>query len=299
MEPIRIVDGTPWADGGPRRTFPSLEGDLSTDVLVVGTGVAGLTAALLLARRGRQVSVIDARQVACGETARTTAHLTELLDVGYRQLESKFGREGAAAAAEASRSAIDSIETSCSELAPRARFERVLGFKAAQTDEQVEELKEELVAMQRAGLRAEWTGQTMPFASLGAVRLEAQAQMHPGEYTSGLVEGLVGLGVALFENTRALDFQDGSPCRVMTDRGMITAKDVLILTNVPISNRFAIHTKVAAYRTYAVAGTCTGFPKGLYEDMAKPYHYVRRQQTERGDFVIVGGEDHRTGRGGA
>ncbi len=299
MEPIRIQDGTPWANGGPRRTFPSLEGDLSTDVLVVGAGVAGLTSALLLARRGRLVTVIDARQVASGETGRTTAHLTELLDVGYRRLEAKFGRQGAEAAAEASRSAIDSIETSCSELAPLARFERVPGHKAAQTDDQMEELKEELAAMQRAGIRADWTREPMPFPSLGAVRLEHQAQLEPGEYARGLLEGLLGLGVTVFENTHALDFQDGTPCRVMTERGMITAKDVLVLTNVPISNRFAIHTKVAAYRTYALAGTCQGFPKGLYEDMSKPYHYVRRQQTERGDFVIIGGEDHRTGRAGA
>jgi hypothetical protein len=258
MEPIRIQDGTPWANGGPRRTFPSLEGDLSTDVLVVGAGVAGLTSALLLARRGRLVTVIDARQVASGETGRTTAHLTELLDVGYRRLEAKFGRQGAEAAAEASRSAIDSIETSCAELAPLARFERVPGHKAAQTDEQMEELKEELAAMQRAGIRADWTREPMPFPSLGAVRLEHQAQLEPGEYASGLLEGLLGLGVTVFENTHALDFQDGTPCRVMTERGMITAKDVLVLTNVPISNRFAIHTKVAAYRTIRAGGHLPG-----------------------------------------
>jgi glycine/D-amino acid oxidase-like deaminating enzyme/nitrite reductase/ring-hydroxylating ferredoxin subunit len=296
---MRIQDGTLWADGGPRREFPSLAGDLSTDVLIVGAGVAGLTAALLLARRGRTVTVIDARQVASGETSRTTAHLTDLLDVGYRRLEAKFGAGATAVAAEASRAAIDSIETSCSELAPGARFERVFGYKVAQTDFQLEDLKEELVAMQRAGVRAEWTGQQMPFPSLGAIRLEQQAQLHPGEYTRGLVDGLIGLGVAMFENTRALEFQDGSPCRVKTELGTITAKDVLVLTNVPVSNRFAIHTKVAAYRTYVMAGECKGFPKGLYEDMAKPYHYVRRQETERGNFVIVGGEDHRTGHGGA
>jgi Rieske Fe-S protein len=72
---------------------------------------------------------------------------------------------------------------------------------------------------------------------------------------------------------------------------------VLVLTNAPVSTRFALHPKVAAYRSYAVAARLEKpFPPGLFWDMQDPYHYTRAQKTRSGSFLIVGGEDHKTGK---
>jgi Rieske Fe-S protein len=72
----------------------------------------------------------------------------------------------------------------------------------------------------------------------------------------------------------------------------------VVTTNSPIADRFALHTKMAPYRTYAMAFTIKSgaLPDALYWDTEDPYHYVRLQPGARGkDFVIVGGEDHKTG----
>jgi Rieske Fe-S protein len=67
-------------------------------------------------------------------------------------------------------------------------------------------------------------------------------------------------------------------------------------TNVPIVGFTHVHTKAAAYRTYALAFSDTGHhPDGLFWDTADPYHYTRWQETDDGTYLIVGGEDHRVG----
>jgi Rieske Fe-S protein len=63
-----------------------------------------------------------------------------------------------------------------------------------------------------------------------------------------------------------------------------------------VSSRFALQTKIAPYRTYAVAARgATLPPPGLYYDSQDPYHYTRTQQTSKGTFLVVGGEDHKVG----
>ena len=83
----------------------------STQVCVIGAGISGLTTAYLLQRSGLQVLVLDAYGVAAGETGRTSAHLTAVLDDRFYHLENLFGAENARLAAESHRAAIDLVET--------------------------------------------------------------------------------------------------------------------------------------------------------------------------------------------
>jgi Rieske Fe-S protein len=94
--------------------------------------------------------------------------------------------------------------------------------------------------------------------------------------------------------------EDGPPTLLRTSDGRtVTARAIVVATNVPVNDRVAIHTKQAAYRTYVVGLRVTGsaLPRALYWDTGDPYHYVRLGSgagTE--DVLIVGGEDHKTGQ---
>src|SRR5688572_5024121 len=88
--------------------YPKLDhDDLFVDVAVVGGGITGVTAALLLKLAGKKVALLEARRIGSGVTSGTTGHLTEAIDTRYRDLERTFGADGAALVAASSRAAIE------------------------------------------------------------------------------------------------------------------------------------------------------------------------------------------------
>ena len=98
-----------WSETTPPPRYPALTGDATYEVVVIGGGITGLSAACLLQQAGRRVAVLETRRIGKGETGKTTAHLTEALDSRYHVLRSRFGAEGARLAAEGQRAAIDRI----------------------------------------------------------------------------------------------------------------------------------------------------------------------------------------------
>src|ERR1043166_8850676 len=99
-----------WIDDTPIRKFPKLQRNISADVIVIGAGITGITAAYLLKKAGSTVALIERERVASIDTGHTTAHLTYVTDVGLQQLAKNFGNDHAQAAWDAGAAAIDEIE---------------------------------------------------------------------------------------------------------------------------------------------------------------------------------------------
>ncbi|HVT10187.1 MAG TPA: FAD-dependent oxidoreductase [Polyangia bacterium] len=287
-----------WSEAVPPTTYPPLSANLAVDVAVVGAGITGVTAARLLQSTGRKVAILEARRVGKGETGKTTAHLTEALDTRYHLLISRFGTDGARLAAEGQRLAIDQIATYARDLQIACDFRRVPGYLYADDRSQLSDLEEEARAVEKLGLAATLTNDVpLPFPVLRGLRFENQATFHPRLYLNGLVEAFTRDGGLLFEETQVVGIEEsGGVCRVNTDHGVVTARDVVVAAHVPISNRFLLHTKLAAYRTYAVAFEQPAPGEdAMFWDMADPYHYTRSQRIGDRNFVIVGGDDHKVG----
>jgi glycine/D-amino acid oxidase-like deaminating enzyme/nitrite reductase/ring-hydroxylating ferredoxin subunit len=286
-----------WDATSSAPRFETLPGDLETDIVIIGAGITGLTAALLLRERGRDVVVVEKETAGAGETGNTTAHLTVAIDARYHYIQRKYGKDEARLVAGASKASLETIAELVQRHAIDCRFRRVPGYLYTEKRKYVAEIKNEASAAREAGIDARHTDAVpLPFPVRAGVVFANQAQFHPGEYIAGLAARVSAAGCRIFERTRVTAVKGGEPCVVETDRGQLKARAVFMATNVPIAGFTLVHTLTAAYRTYALAFSVGGeHPDGLFWDTADPYHYTRWQETGAGTFLIVGGEDHRTG----
>jgi glycine/D-amino acid oxidase-like deaminating enzyme/nitrite reductase/ring-hydroxylating ferredoxin subunit len=276
---------------------------VSVDVCVLGSGIAGLTTAYLLAREGKRVIVLDAKPaLAAGETERTTAHLAWYLDDTFSHLASVRGDEVAKVAATSHKAAIDLIGEIVRTENIDCDFQRVAGhlFPGANGPDI---LNKEEKTLTRLGLPFE----RMTFAFPGGppvagLRFPDHGQFHPIKYLTALVSAIRTLGGVILTNTVVEKVRGGEPRQVTTTHGYtVSADSVVIATNNPFEGGTILHNKVAAYTTYALAAEIPKgtFGSGLYWDTEDPYHYVRTQPGDPAgnfDYLIVGGEDHKTGQ---
>ena len=288
-----------WLGTTPETDYPPLGGDVSVDVAVLGAGITGLTAAALLKRAGKTVAVLDSKRIVRGATGYTTAKLTAGQGVIYSQLSKRFGEEGARLFAESNQAAIERVAQFVEEDGIDCDFERKANYVYAESADEVAQLQDEVQAAQRAGLPVSFvTETTLPYPVAGAVRLENQAQFHPRKYVLSLAATVAGDGSHVFEQTRALDVDEGEPCRVTTDRGELRAADVIVATHLPILDRGFFFTKTNPHRSYAIGAPIDGAsaPDGMFINSGQPTRSIRTMRDGERLYLNVGGEGHKTGQ---
>ncbi|HYY62097.1 MAG TPA: FAD-dependent oxidoreductase [Burkholderiales bacterium] len=277
--------------------YPPLDRDLTVDVCVVGAGIAGLTTAYLLAQAGKLVAVLDDGPLAGGITQVTTAHLVNMHDDRYYEVERLHGTEGARLAAQSHSAAIDRIESIIAKEGIGCDFVRLDGYLFLAEGDKPESLEKELEAAQRAGLGAVTRAERAPFASFDTgpcLRFPNQGQFHPLKYLAALGRAIARDRGRIFCGTHADYVEGGSPAVVGCGRHVVTCDAVVVATNVPINDRVAIHTKQAPYMTYVIGARVPygSVPRILSWDTGDPYHYIRTHD----DLLIIGGEDHKSGQ---
>ena len=296
-----MAEGGPsfWLGTTPETSYPPLTGDVAVDVAVIGGGIAGITAATLLKRAGRTVAVVESKRIVHGATGYTTAKVTSGHGLTYGDLAERFGEDGARVYAESNQAAIERIARFVEEDRIDCDFERKTNYVYADSPDQVEQIEREVETEQRAGLPASFTQETpLPFAVAGALRLENQAQFHPRKYLLALAATLPGDGSHVFERTRALDASEGDPCTVTTERGTLRARDVLVMTQLPILDRGLFFAKAHPHRSYAIGAPIdtADAPDGMFINAGQPTRSIRTMRDVDGLYLNVGGEGHMAGR---
>src|SRR5436190_19601354 len=177
-----------WIDGTELPPTTPLTTSISTEVCVVGAGIAGLTTAYLLSREGAKIIVVDDGPLCGGETGRTTAHLANEIDDSYQEIESLHGREGARLAAESHTEAIKRIEQAVRDEGIDCDFTRLDGYLFAPSAHDGPYIDKEFEASRRAGLTPERLALApLPFATGPCLRFPGQGQFHILKYLRSIL----------------------------------------------------------------------------------------------------------------
>ena len=286
--------------------FPKLDRSLDVDVVVIGAGITGLTTAYLLKRAGRSVAVLDRSKAGGYDTMATTAHVTFVTDLDLHELERQFGRDHAQAVWDAGAAAIDQIEAIVTDEDIDCGWSRVTGFKYAASgsdgDRDSDRLREEARLATELGFEAHFMDE-VPWLRRAGVAFEAQGRIHPRKYLARLATLIDGDGSFVFEDT-ACDEVESEPLTVKSGAFEIRTRYVVLATHNPlvgkanIASATILQTKIYLYSSYVVGGKLPrgAAPEGLFWDTADPYHYIRIDKHADHDYVIFGGEDHKTGQ---
>ncbi len=291
------VDGL-WLDTSPSTHYPSPAGSVDVDVAVIGGGIAGLTTALLLARDGARVAVLEAGRIGTGVTGCTTAKVTALQATVYTTISARRGAEAGAAYAQASLAGVQQLAEVVAEEAIDCQLERRHAYTYAADESERASVEREHEAAGNAGLSVELGDfPDLPYPAEGAVRLRNQLQFHPVRYVQGVAAALQRAGGEVFEYVRALGVSEGSPCRITTTAGEVRAEQVVVATHYPFLDRGLYFAMLKPQRSYCVAARlASGSPS---QAMSISAGSNTRSLRAYGKLLIVGGEGHPTGSGKA
>lgn len=295
-----------WLDTAGIPGFPVLKNNVEVDVIVVGGGITGVTAAYLAKRAGRSVALVDRARCGGVDTAATTAHVTAVTDLRLREIAKTFGRDAAQATWDAGMAAIDEIVSNIGREKIDCDFKWVPGYLHASPREPdsttAAQWDEELKVARELNIKADFVP-SVPFFGVPGIKFSHQAIFNPRKYLKALATTIPGNGSFVFEKTNA-DEISGPPFVLKSGAHEIRGKYLIIATHNPLTgsagtfSSMLFQTKLALYTSYALSGRVPAgrVPMASFWDTAKDYDYLRSERRDGHDHVIFGGEDHKTGQ---
>lgn len=287
-----------WLDDAPAIPSDPMPRESSYDAVVVGAGLTGLTTALLLARSGLSVAVLEARHVGAVATGNTTAKLSLLQGTKVSAIRKHHSRAVAQAYVDGNLEGQQWLLRYCEEHGVPVQHRTAVTY--ANSASGVPSVRAEFEALQDAGVEAQWRDgfDELPYETQGGVSLADQAQFDPMEVLAALAADLRSHGGVIHEGVRVTGVSTGSPCTIATDAGEVRADDVVLATGIPILDRSLYFAKVTPVRSYCVAFEgVEQLPEAMYLSADQPSRSLRTAPRADGrTLLIVGGSGHGVGR---
>jgi len=287
---------TTWLEDIIYPKYPSLEGDISADVAIVGSGMAGTLSAYLLAKEGKKVVMIDKGDIESATTSYTTGWITTDLDTDIADLIKMYGEKGEKNIWDSGNRSIDLIENIIKEENIECEFVRCPVYMYATSSKEDKQLNSEFEAARSIGIEIKKEEKPLEgISSTSYIEIPQQAKFHALKFLIAVQKAAVRYGAQIFHNTEALSIEGIDSVKVATKKGTISAGYSVMATHKPFQNLKELFGIRGVYKSYVYE---IDIPKGLikegmYLDLANPYHYFRIDPMQGHDRMIVGGEDHR------
>ncbi len=273
-----------WTKTVKRPIFPTQNGDIKTDVLIIGGGIAGILCAYKLKKAGIECTLIEANKICSGITQNTTAKITLQHGLIYDKMIKRFGLDFAKKYIKVQENAINQYKTLSQNI--DCGFKESNAFVYSKNNREI--IENEVKAYEKMGYTATLEEKTeLPFEVSAAVKISRQAQFHPLKFLYSISSDL-----PIFENTKAINFAPGC---ITTNRGKIYPQKTIVATHFPIINKHGFYfAKMYQHRSYVIAFKNAQMLKGMYVDEDKTGLSFRTYD----DVLLVGGGGHKTGKSG-
>ncbi len=273
-----------WEETAKIRSFPSLDKNINTDVLIIGGGICGLLCAYMLKQTGADYVLVEANTLCGGITRNTTAKITVQHGLIYHKIIEKYGVEKAKQYLNANEAALGKYSSLCREI--DCDFE--VRDSSVYSLDSLKKIKREVGALKTLGVDAELCGKLpLPIAAAGAVKIANQAQFNPLKFAAEISKDL-----NIYEHTKVRELVG---TKAITDGGGISAKRIIVATHFPFINKHGFYfLKLYQHRSYVIALKNAQETDGMYVDEAQNGLSFRSFK----DMLLLGGGGHRTGKSG-
>ncbi|PSQ05004.1 (2Fe-2S)-binding protein [Halobacteriales archaeon QS_6_71_20] len=287
-----------WLATSDSTEYGPLADRVTADVAVVGGGIVGLTTATLLAEAGRDVALIERDRIAAGVTGRSTAKVTAQHGLVYDELADRHDQLIARLYGAANAAAIERVAERAADLGLDDCVSRLPSYTYTRDPEKESAVRAEARVAERVGQPATYV-ESVPGVDgvVAGVRFDEQAMFHPRRYLLALAARFLEAGGRLYEDTRAVELEDGRRPRVTTDRGRVVADHVVLATHFPVFDRAGYFARLYPKRSYLVAVRASDPPtEGMLYRAGSPYFSARSATVDGETLTLVGGHSHKTGQ---
>ena len=273
-----------WESSVKLPKFPELKGNIKTDVLIIGGGLAGILTAFFLHQNGINYILVEKDTICSGTTQNTTAKITIQHGLIYSKIEKEYNTE----------TAIKYLQANIIAFNKYAELSRKIDCDYEIKDNYVysltnrQKLEDEMRTLKRIKYNAEFVEELdLPIKTVGAVKFPKEAQFNPLKFVSETAKEL-----HIYENTFVKEMIGDT---AVTDKGKIKAKNVVVATHFPFINKHGSYfLKLYQHRSYVIALSNAQNVNGMYVDESDTGLSFRNYN----NLLFLGGGGHRTGNNG-
>lgn len=286
-----------WRIGHQPVVSDELEDGGAVQDVVVGAGLTGMVTALLLARAGREVVVLEARDLGAVTTGHTTAKLSLLQGTKYSEIVGSHPDEVVRAYVQANHEGREWLLQYCEERDVAVQRRSAVTF-APDEGAGLQHARAEHEAALRAGLDVRWVEDlAVPFPHAGGTVLDDQAQLDPMELLVALAADLRAHGGRLVTGARVTTAPGSRGQTVrLTDGRTLGCEHLVLATGTPVLDRGLHFARVSPQRSYSLAFEHPTPPELMLLSAHGPSRSIRDAPGATSPLLLVGGEGHVVGR---